>query len=53
MKKLSFKNYPPSWIPLEFWVSEIRSAKNTYSKVVYLVVPTLMAFLKNRKQFSL
>lgn len=41
-----FKNYPPSWIPLKYWVYKI----NRKFKVEYLVIPTLIAWYKKDSQ---
>lgn len=45
---MKFKHYPPSWIPLKYWVSRV----GWNGKTEYLVFPTLWAFIRKESQIN-
>lgn len=48
MKYLTFKKYPPSWIPLKYWVSGVNSKNETECYVLL----TLKAWLTRDNQLK-
>lgn len=46
-----FKNYPPSWIPLEHWYWEVRvvAGCSYTTNTRYLIIPTFFSFIRAAK----
>jgi len=43
---ITFKKYPPTFIPLKYWVCRV----NKEGQVEYLVIQTLIAWARNKSQ---